>query len=386
MKLKALTAAMLSAGLCTSPAFAGSVEDDLRLLKQRLDQMELQMQAQQELIVQQKEIIERQSKSIANNEAAVQEVRSTGGGGADWPSRVTVGGVVEIEAAQAEDFAGNDTSDITVATVELAIAAQINDMVSAEVVLLHEEDDTNLEVDIATITIGNEDISPFSLTAGQFFVPFGNFESHMISDPLTLEIGETRETAAMVSYNAAGVGVSGGVFKGTKDDDVEAGFLAAGYEWEGDDQALSIGGSYLSDLRETDGVEGAAVLTNSNDSVDAFSAYAVYGTGAWSFVGEYLGASDNFNNGREPSAFNIEAGYSFELGGNEATVAVGYQETDEAQDLGLPEERFQAGLSVGIYDATTLSFEYQHNEDYDVNDGGTGNDGHTITTQLAVEF
>jgi len=36
------------------------------------------------------------------------------------------------------------------------------------------------------------------LTAGQLYVPFGAFETGLISDPLTLEIGETRESTVLL--------------------------------------------------------------------------------------------------------------------------------------------------------------------------------------------
>ena len=50
--------------------------------------------------------------------------------------RVTLSGVVELEAASAEDFKGNDTSDISLATVELGLDAEINEWVNAHLLLL----------------------------------------------------------------------------------------------------------------------------------------------------------------------------------------------------------------------------------------------------------
>ena len=37
-------------------------------------------------------------------------------------------------------------------------------------------------------------------------------------------------------------------------------------------------------------------------------------------------------------------------------------------------------------DNTALSFEWAHDTDYDVADGGTGENADTLTAQLAVEF
>ena len=43
-------------------------------------------------------------------------------------------------------------------------------------------------------------------------------------------------------------------------------------------------------------------------------------------------------------------------------------------------------LGFSLMDYTSLAFEYIHDEDYEVSDGGTGNDAQSVTMQLAVEF
>lgn len=48
-------------------------------------------------------------------------------------------------------------------------------------------------------------------------------------------------------------------------------------------------------------------------------------------------------------------------------------------------------ISVGLFEGTTLTLEYFHDEDYDVEDngsedGGTGEDKYGFTAQLAYEF
>ncbi len=49
------------------------------------------------------------------------------------------------------------------------------------------------------------------------YVSFGNFNSHFISDPITLAIGETRESAALVGYANDYVDTSAGAFNGDID-------------------------------------------------------------------------------------------------------------------------------------------------------------------------
>jgi hypothetical protein len=48
-------------------------------------------------------------------------------------------------------------------------------------------------------------------------VPFGTFETHLVSDPLTLEIGETNETAVVAGFARGGFGGAVYVFNGDSD-------------------------------------------------------------------------------------------------------------------------------------------------------------------------
>ena len=62
----------------------------------------------------------------------------------------------------------------------------------------------SIVVDGAVITLGNTEKNPVYLAAGKMAVPFGNYETQMISDPLTLEIGETAEDALQLGVEAGG--------------------------------------------------------------------------------------------------------------------------------------------------------------------------------------
>jgi len=90
--------------------------------------------------------------------------------------------------------------------------------------------------------------------------------------------------------------------------------------------------------------------------------------------------------GAKPKAWDLEAGYSFELMGRIAIVAIAYQGTEPALALDLPQRRFLLGFSIDILDGAALGLEWARDEDYPVSDGGTGEKADTVTAQLAVEF
>lgn len=315
--------------------------------------------------------------------------------------RVALSGVVEVEAASAEDFAGADTSDITLATVELDLDVEISEWVNAHLLLLWEEDDTErVDLDEGTITLGNPEKFPLYLTAGKMYVPFGAFESNMISDPLTLELGETRESAALVGFETSGFYGSFYAFNGdvneTGDDDAITSFGAnAGYGFENDQLSLDLGVGWINNIAAADVLsEYFGAGTEVQDYAAGITTHLTVNYGPFMLIGEYLGALDAFDaseldfngSGAEPSAWNVEAAYTREIKGKETAFAVGYQKTDEALALELPEERILATIGVGIWENTSLALEYLHDEDYSVADGGTGNDANVITLQLAVEF
>jgi hypothetical protein len=313
---------------------------------------------------------------------------------------IEVSGVVEVEASGGRATDGSANSDITLATVEIGIDTAITDHVSTHILLLHEEDDTNLEIDEGTITLSQLGGLPIEMTAGQMYIPFGNFESHMVSDPLTLEIGETRESVVQFSSEAGNAYGSIYSFKGTTrnadESDRVKGFGAnIGFSVEHKHFNLDTGISYISNMAETDTIEGAVTdPANLTDSPAGIGLHAIVRKGPLTVIAEYIGANDGFAtadiafnaNKAEPAAYNVEAGYELTIFGKEATMAVAAQGTSEAQALDLPESRLLGGVSINLREQTSLSFEWASSDDYDAADGGSGLSTDMYTAQIAVEF
>ena len=118
--------------------------------------------------------------------------------------RLSFSGLLELEAFYADPEGGDDESDLSLATAQLEISAAVNDSLAGHIVFLHEEDaDQSVEVDEALVilTCPVEFLyGQLSMTGGKLYVPFGRFESHFITDPLTLDLGETRDTALYAGW------------------------------------------------------------------------------------------------------------------------------------------------------------------------------------------
>ena len=111
---------------------------------------------------------------------------------------VSLSGVVEVEASWSEDFEGVSESNIELATAEIGLEAQLTDWAQGAIVAEWDGDDDKITIADAFITIGNTEKFPLTITGGRLTVPFGSYETNMVSDPLTLEIGETGEDVVMV--------------------------------------------------------------------------------------------------------------------------------------------------------------------------------------------
>ena len=302
-------------------------------------------------------------------------------------------GLVEVEINSGKDHTAAKGSDIVLSTVEIGLDSQINENVSASVLILHEDDDTEPPViDEATMTITKD---AFFLTAGRMYIPFGNFETNMVSDPLTLEIAETQEAAIQVGYEANGLSASiyafnGGADKVGTDKDVVDDFgISLGYSMKAGAVDLDLGIDYINNMAETDGIEGA-LAGPIQDHTAGTAIHAIASMDNMQLIVEYISASDDFNvadlgfNGgaARPSASNIEFSYTV----NDYTIAIAHQTSDEIDGSALPETRNMISVSTTVAGDVGLVIEYSDADDYETADGGTGESGGMLTAQLAVEF
>ncbi len=322
--------------------------------------------------------------------------------GPSWFDRIEIGGTVEIEATQVEDYAGESTSDIDLATAELVVSARIHDMAHGEITLAKNDDDA-VEVDAATVTIGLEE-DAFALVAGKQTLPFGMFDSNFIASPLTSDLGEAKEIALTARFSSGGLAGSAFAFNGDSDiggDDVVAGYGAAlGYSMEHGDFGLGMGVSYIGDLGDSDTLQDAIAdaLGEGNSVAARVSGWAAsleLSHGGFSFLGEYVAATEAFavdavafdGQGAEPAAWMVEASYALDMMvGRPATISAGYQGTTEALALDLPKSRILFGVALELLEGVGLGIEWTRDRDYGTDSGGTGEAASTITLQLAAEF
>ncbi len=337
-----------------------------------------------------------------------EELKAEGGPLAGIEDRIKFSGLIEFGGAwQDVDYtAGHgggkqDDSDLALTTVELTAEAEVNDWVNIAVTLLYEDptfgDETSVDLDAATLTIGNTEQYPLYFSAGAMYVPFGALLTHfpdapLIDQPLTLSLGETREKAVLVGVEHQAFSVSGYLFNGDmdktgEDNQIESYGLDVNFSF--DDEAgfdVLVGASYISNIADSDGFE----LDEIKDYIGGFDVYLHVGYAPFFFDAEYMTALDDFEPGElddkkaQPAVWNLEAGYNLDWGKN-LEIALKYAGSDESGALGFPEQRYGIALNQEIFEGVIASLAYLH-DDYENDDAEDRDNRDVVFAQIAIEF
>jgi hypothetical protein len=394
-----------------------ALADRLKQVEQQLSEMKAKTApagVEQELVQQNRALNERVNQLEGR---LIQEKPAWGTGFlSDLENRITLNGLLEFGAAyqsidrKKEGY--EQDSDLCMTTVQIGIAAEVNDWVNAEMVLLYEDptfddDETSVDIDEAFITIGNTERIPPFLKAGKMYVPFGALLEHFPDDPfldtpLTLLVGETLEKAVLIGAEYKGFNVSAYAFNGDVeeagggDNVVESYGFDANYAFEDEDRDLDllVGGSYISNMTEADGIEDTLedIDTDIEDYVGGAAAYFHAGYQGFFLDAEYMTFTDTakfYEDGIEVEIDNLEV-WNFEIGYNynwwrNLEIALKYAGSNDCDYLGLPRDRYGINFNQEIFDNTILSVGYIYDE-YDDNDADDRDTRDLVFGQLAIEF
>lgn len=312
--------------------------------------------------------------------------------------KVVVSGLVETEMTALREKRADgeriNSNDVTLATAQLNVDATVNQYVDGRLVFLYEEGGSDtVGLDEAFVALKGGDDFPVYAYVGRQYVPFGRFESHFISDPGTLLLGETNDTAVVAGYASGIVDINIGGFKGKVKEvgasehvnSVVASAILT-MPQANENVSLSSGVSYLSNLATSDGLEAETTGNEVVDTVGGWSAFVSLGyADTFFFDAEYLGAVKDFAVGDfgftdadnlRPEAWNLEAAARL---CESAEFALRYGGSNGA-GVFLPQDEYGAALLYNVFDSTNLTFEYLYQEFRDASNNNQG------TVQLAIEF
>lgn len=404
----AVAMCFLSAWVCPVTAFADTSKaelvDKIEELERRLERMEERLRAYEKQEVEAPTAQRPQDVGgVRGLDERLSELERIGKG-------VELSGTIEVEANYTDrDNKGDsdeESSDLNLATAELGVNVGVTDDIKGRLLFLY-EDDEDVVIDEAIIHYRADGVCepgqackvpfPWYASVGKLYIPFGYFESHFISDPLTLELGETRETALVTGLANDWLNVAAGVYNGdveeTGSDDHIENYVATARLTVPPDLIkgfnLMAGVSYVDNIADSNGLEGEdGVDGDSNtieDYVGGFSAFASASMSDRYFLeAEYVGATDDFKDGelafgsgkRKPVAWNLEFAFAAT---EDITLGVKYEGSDDLGNF-LPEEQYGAVISYGLAENVGVSLEYLYGE-FENDD-----ERNQLTSQLAIEW
>lgn len=287
-----------------------------------------------------------------------------------------------------------DESDFALAKVELGADVTLSPNVHGHVLLLYEqgENDDNIAVEEGTIGLKIPVTLPVELllSLGRMYVPFGQFNSHFVTDPFTLEIGEINQVALQILLSHKTVEGSAAIYNEEVNvegsNNAQIGDMAARIAVSlpegtlGEDVDLSLGGSFITNIAGTDGLAdmiGGDQVSERTMGLGSFVSLSAMGA---FLEGELVMAIGDIEvpGGKKlkTRALNVELGYS--LPDLPVEVAGKFEQLSEDSDNNT--NRFGGVVSIGLFgEAASLALEFLRTDD-----GETA--ASSIVSQLTIEF
>jgi hypothetical protein len=415
MKLKLLVTSMILASAANA-AFA-----DDQSMQTQLDAMKAQMAQMQ--------------ATINNNGGGVNLPADS------WFNRIKLSGMINVQSDVSSrspttfnQVNNNTVSNIAVPNANLFIDADVSDWTKAHLGFVYGQkmDNFNLlragaytssqlisgsndgRLDEAYVTIGNFAKSPFYLKAGQQFLPFGDYNPYKdVTPSFTQVLSQVNDTGADVGFVSMN-GFHGSVFgldgiqkAGNNGDNVRNYGADLGFAKTANQLSYNLGVQYLRNMADVTGMRYDLGFENSDKYTRAVSALAANADVKFKAVDaglKYVGAMNKFdpndlsynNEGARPAAWNVDAGYSFPVMNHDTRFGLGYQGTKEASaivlnefngaDVTMPRTRYLANYTFNVSKYTDVGFEFRHDKDYGMSQGGTGNSANTAAARIAVKF
>lgn len=320
---------------------------------------------------------------------------------------IAISGKLEPIATISRPYLSNTKGDINLGSAELDVAAVLNENVEGFISIAYDDapptdggprvSNSEFDLNLGFINIGNLDRTPLYFTAGQLYAPYGRYSSAMVSAPLTLRLARNKTRPLIFGYKsqteqgpfAAIYGFESDTTLGKSGNGgVNAGYIYGNGFFNGE-----IGAAYVHSIADADGMQ--LTFYGNSDNFGGFGSlrgteavrktpgvdfYNILRFGRYNITAEWVGASERFREqdlsfnarGARPEAGQVEAGATFKVFDKPASIGLGYQWTKESVVLGLPKNRYSGVFNISLWKDTVESIEYRHDVDYNQNQFGNG--------------
>lgn len=270
-------------------------------------------------------------------------------------------------------------SDINVGKLELMFDRQINKQVDIHLMLLHEEDAANnasavFDESSIIFNTGN-----YQLTAGREVVPFGIFDTLVVSQPLTLQLVEAKESVVKIERNDHSLNYAGYIFSGESLAGKTTRIDGFGFSINGETDAAHWGVAYINHIGDSETLQelggtvqskvpGAAFAISTSLDEIRFVFEAITALGAFQ-VGDYAG---KVKNSSKPMVYAIDLGFR--------QLGFSYQASEQADFSGLAASLLLVSWKQSLADGLQLGVELSSAKDY------LNQTSESLLVQLSAEF
>lgn len=351
---------------------------------------------------------------VEGNKSKDQESETT-----FW-KKTDMSGMVYIKAFKENSFYNQKTSNLYLKEFDWTTNIKVNPLVETYFNIMFDQEENNNDltgnhnnfyVDELYVTAHPWQDSPIFFRAGHMLLPFSYKSSYMITKTLTEKLSETYETAALFGVEWEGLMAQGYIFRGEGARKIASNSALKNfgarlsYEGKFAENTIHLGGNFISDIAETDTVQGALIGdTEAGTPVDrrynllhhvaGYSAFADYSFNGFNAVVEYVQAARKFasrdvNQGGQqvrPEVYSAEVGFNFNLLEKDHSIAVGYARSKQSLPFNMPESRMLLSYSIHVLDASTITLEQYNDKDYSEADGGTGKKAFKYSALWKTEF
>jgi|GEM_PF-911587 len=290
----------------------------------------------------------------------------------------------------------------------------------------------------AKVHFGNFDCSPFFAEVGKQFVDFGRYTTHPITASMTEVMSETLRNALKVGFisdmgiHGSVTGFQNGLYKSSDGNNMEntMNYVAAlGYAHPDDQLGYDFGAAWMYNALGANDLSAIVANLNTNSAagteynsgnggyhnrVASVAAYADVNYDAFSLEARYVTVASHFGaldlpkslqhsglaaftpnaglstgtaTGAKPWAAGVQLGYAFNAWSRNQNVYLGYQASHDSVFLNLPHSRYVVGYGIDVLKNTKLSAEWDHNNAWNVINGGpAGGNSNLFSVRAAVKF
>lgn len=349
--------------------------------------------------------------AVVNQNSVISPVCSEG-----WFNRISVGGIGSIVGiAGNRDAAGTfgkdkNSTDLFLNNANLLVNANLSEwskatvnvgkVPSLQLLLVDNSKDYSVKIDEAYVTIANLAKTPFYVTVGKKYVPFGDYADAYIPAQFMSPAQMLAQTKGMTAIAGAATdfGFYASVFalkgeaKPAFDSATNVRNFGGKIGYYGNMKALQVSDasynvalSYINNLLDSN-LATVSTLSQVADSVDGISAHADLAFGPVSMYTDFVAALKKMGatNAAKIWGANVNAAYSFNTLNRNSYIELGAQFSGNAKGMPvdvlyvMPKYRFTGEYSVNIFKNTDLGFMVAYGKSF----ADSNNVDYTSTTGL----